>query len=261
MTTPPTRIEEAAAVLREAWNTRTPCRPVRDLLEPGDIDAAYAVQWINTELRIKAGERLAGRKIGLTARAVQQQFGIDQPDYGVLFDRDVWREDQPIGPGDAMQPRVEADAIVLERSITVPRPGVADLLRAAAYALPAIEVVGSRIANWDIKIQDTIADNASAQLVVLGGHPVPLDRLDLELCGMRLSVNGQTASIGIGAACLGNPLNAAAWLAARMAAVGLPLQAGDVIMTGALGPMVTARAGDTVEVRIGGLGALGCRFA
>jgi 2-keto-4-pentenoate hydratase len=187
MTTSPTRLEEAAAALREAWSTRTPCRPVRDLLEPGDIDAAYAVQRINTELRIKAGERLAGRKIGLTARAVQQQFGIDQPDYGVVFDRDVWREDQPIGPADAMQPRVEAEiAIVLERAITLPRPGVADILRSAAYALPAIEVVGSRIANWDIKIQDTIADNASAQLVVLGGHPVPLDRLDLELCGMKI---------------------------------------------------------------------------
>lgn len=255
-------VAEAAARLRTAWETRTPTAPVRTLLQPGDLAAAYAIQKTNVEARLNAGERAVGRKIGLTAKAVQQQLGVDQPDYGVLFDGDVFREDQVIVARDAMQPRAEAEvALVLCADLAMPRPSVADVIRATAYALPAIEIVGSRIAGWDINIQDTIADNASAQLIVLGGHPVPIDRLDLELCGMRMSVNGQTASIGIGAACLGNPLNAAAWLAAKMVEVGMPLKAGDIVMTGALGPMVAMKPGDAVEVRIAGLGMVGCRFA
>lgn len=255
-------VAEAAQRLRTAWDTRTPVAPIRTLLAPGDLDAAYAIQKLNVEARMRAGERPVGRKIGLTAKTVQQQLGVDQPDYGVIFDVDVYREDQVIGPRDAMQPRAEAEiALVLSADLAMPRPSVADVIRATAFALPAIEIVGSRIAGWDINIQDTIADNASAQRIVLGGHPVPIDRLDLELCGMRMSVNGQTASSGIGAACLGNPLNAAAWLAARMVEVGMPLSAGDIVMTGALGPMVAMKPGDAVEVRIAGLGVVSCCFA
>ena len=262
MKTSMNKVEEAARRLSEAWEHRAPTTPIRVLLEPGDIDAAYAVQRINAQARIAAGERVAGRKIGITAKAIQQQLGIDQPDYGVLFARDLLREDQPILPDDVMQPRVEGEvALVLEHPLAMERPSVSDVIRATAFALPAIEVLSSRIANWDIGIQDTIADNASAQAVALGGRPCLLRDLDLELGGMTMSKNGELVAFGVTAACLGNPLNAAAWLARRMVEVGLPLQAGDVVMTGALAPMVTVVGGDTVEVRIAGMGAVRAAFA
>lgn len=261
MTTSDERIQEAADRLYQAWQANVPCEPIRDLLEPGDIDAAYAVQKANTERRLAAGARLVGRKIGLTSRTVQQQLGIDECDSGVTFSDDVFREDEPIPANRVIQPMVEGEiALVLEEDLVGERPSVADVVRATAYCLPAIEVVDSRVRNWDIRIQDTIADNASAQFIVLGGSPVLLGKLDLELCGMLMERNGEAVSVGIGAACLGNPLNAAAWLAARMVRIGLPLRAGDVVLTGALGPFAKVACGDRVQVRIAGLGAVRSRF-
>ena len=261
MQTSKERIREAADRLHRARETNTPDEPVRTLLEPGDIAAAYAVQRINTERRLAAGARMIGRKVGLTTRTVQQQLGINECDSGVIFSDDVFREDEEIPAHRVIQPMVEGEiALVLERPLTGERPSVADVVRATAYCLPAIEVVDSRVRDWDIRIQDTIADNASAQFIVLGGRPVPLDRLDLELCGMLMERNGETVSIGIGAACLGNPLNAAAWLARRMVEEGLPLQAGDIVLTGALGPFAKVGRDDRVQVRIGGLGTVRTQF-
>ena len=152
-------------------------------------------------------------------------------------------------------------ALIIERDLTAERPTVADVIRATAFAVPAIEVVSSRIADWDIRIVDTIADNASFGLYVLGGPPRSLDGLDLRLCGMVMERRGEPISLGVGAACLGNPLNAAAWLARKMVEVGMPLQAGDVIMTGALGPMAPVAGGDVIEARISGLGSVRAVFA
>jgi 2-keto-4-pentenoate hydratase len=255
------KIQALARRIRDAYDKGVPCPPVRTELKPGDIDAAYAIQQANTDFWLKAGRRLVGRKIGLTAKAVQRQLGVDQPDYGMLF------ADMMIGDGEdipldrALQPRVEAEvALVLERDLTHEQPTVADVIMATAYAVPSIEVVGSRIANWDIKIQDTIADNASGALFVLGGPPRRLEGLDLRLCGMVMERRGEQISVGAGAACLGNPLNAAAWLARKMVEVGMPLRAGDVIMTGALGPMAAVAAGDVVEAKISGLGSVRAVF-
>jgi 2-keto-4-pentenoate hydratase len=255
------KIQALAKRIRDAYASGVPCKPVRDELKPGDIDAAYAIQQANTDFWLKGGRRLVGRKIGLTAKAVQRQLGVDQPDYGMLF------ADMLIGDGEdiplerAMQPRVEAEvALVLERDLTREQPTVAEIIMATAYAVPSIEVVGSRIANWDIKIQDTIADNASGALFVLGGPPRRLEGLDLRLCGMVMERRGEQISIGAGAACLGNPLNAAAWLARKMVEVGMPLKAGDVIMTGALGPMVAVAPGDVIEAKISGLGSVRAVF-
>src|SRR5690606_2028174 len=210
-------IQALARRIREAYDTGVPCAPIRDELTPGDIDAAYAIQQANTDFWLKSGRRLVGRKIGLTAKAVQRQLGVDQPDYGMLF------ADMMIGDGEeiplerVLQPKVEAEvALVLERDLAHEQPTVADVIMATAYAVPSIEVVGSRIANWDIKIQDTIADNASGALFVLGGPPRKLEGLDLRLCGMVMERRGDQISVGAGAACLGNPLNAAAWLARKM---------------------------------------------
>jgi 2-keto-4-pentenoate hydratase len=254
-------IEAAAKAIRTAWDTGTPCPPVRDSLPANDVDAAYAVQKINTDRWVAEGRRVNGRKIGLTAKAVQKQLGVDQPDYGMLFADMCYVDGEEMPVSRLMQPRVEAEvALVLERDLTHEQPTVADVVMATAYAVPAIEVVGSRIANWDIKIQDTIADNASGALFVLGGPPRRLEGLDLRLCGMVMERRGEQISVGAGAACLGNPLNAAAWLARKMVEVGMPLKAGDVIMTGALGPMAGVAPGDVVEAKISGLGSVRAVF-
>ncbi len=254
-------VSRLAERLRDAQTQRAPCAPLRNESHTADVDVAYAIQQENTAHWIRAGRAIAGRKIGLTSRAVQRQLGVDQPDYGVIFRDMVVGDSEPIASERVLQAKVEAEvALVLERDLLVEQPTVADVIRATAFALPAIEVVGSRIANWDIRAFDTIADNASCGLVVLGGPPQRLDGLDLRLCGMVLELRGEPVSVGAGVACLGSPLVAAAWLARKMSDVGTPLRAGDVVMTGALGPMVTVNEGDVFEARISGLGSVRAVF-
>ncbi|MFP3557051.1 fumarylacetoacetate hydrolase family protein [Paraburkholderia sp. SIMBA_049] len=239
--------------------------PVRDAIGAlgGDpLENAYRVQQINTQRQIGAGARLVGRKIGLTSRAVQLQLGVDQPDFGMLFDHMAYGDGEEIPFSRTQQPKVEAEiALVLEHDLLHERHTIADILRATAYALPSIEIVGSRIANWDIRLADTVADNASSGLFVLGSRPVTLDAFDIVGCGMVMERGGDQVSVGAGAACLGNPLNAAIWLANTMVRVGAPLRAGDIVMTGALGPMVAVRPGDAFVAQIEGLGAVRALFS
>ncbi|GAA4510594.1 2-keto-4-pentenoate hydratase [Actinoallomurus oryzae] len=255
-------VAKAAAVLEEAARTGTPCPPVRSLLPERDVEAAYAVQRRYVERGLAEGRRPVGRKIGLTSPAVQRQLGVGQPDFGVLFADMAVPEGRPIAPGRLLQPKVEAEvALVLGADLPHREPTVADLLRATAFALPALEIVDSRIADWDITIVDTVADNASCGLFVLGGTPVPLDRVDLRAVRMTLEKNGETVSRGTGADCLGSPLTAALWLASTLSGLGDPLRAGDVVLTGALGPMAVAAEGDEFTGRIEGLGTVTAAFA
>src|SRR3546814_165540 len=192
-----------------------------------------------TLFRSDVGRRLVGRKIGLTARSVQQALNIDQPDFGMLFADMEVPDGGTVGAGRLLQPRVEGEvAFVLGRDITVSDPTIADVIRAVDFLLPAIEIVDSRIAGWDLQIVDTIADNASSGLYVLGAEPRSLRDIDLRLCGMVLEKGGEPVSSGAGLACLGNPLQALRWLAHTMVKVGRPILAGDVVLSGALGPLV-----------------------
>ncbi len=255
------KLKQLAERLRAAHDSGVATEPIRDALPAGDLAAAYAVQKLNTQYWLRKGRRLIGRKIGLTSKAVQKQLGVDQPDYGMLFADMAMCDGEDVPLSKVLQPKVEGEvALVLERDLKKKDIGMTELISAVAYALPAIEIVGSRVANWNIKIQDTIADNASSGLFVLGNEPKKLDGLDLRLCGMVMEKRGDQVSIGAGAACLGNPLNAALWLARTMVEVGAPLKAGDVIMSGALGPMVTVSPGDVIEVRISGLGSVRTAF-
>jgi len=255
-------LQQAADLLWNAHRHAEPCLPVRELIGANDVAAAYAVQKINTERWLAQGRRLVGRKIGLTSKVVQKQLGVDQPDFGMLFADMCIADGEEVAAGRVMQAKVEAEiALVIERPLSHDRHTVADIISATAYALPAIEIVGSRIADWDIRLTDTIADNASSGLFVLGSRPVKLDAFDIIGCGMLMERRGDQVSAGTGAACLGNPLHAAVWLADMMAKVGSPLQPGDVVMTGALGPMVVAAAGDVFEANIEGLGSVRAAFS
>jgi len=252
-------IQEAADRLWQAQAEKRPCAPVRDLVS--DVDAAYAVQQKNTERWLQQGRRLVGRKIGLTSRAVQKQLGVDQPDFGMLFADMCAAEGELIDAGRILQAKIEAEiALIIERPLIHEKHTVADIIDATAYALPALEIVGSRIANWNIELSDTIADNASGGMFVLGSRPVKLSDFDIVRCGMLMERRGDQVSIGAGAACLGNPLHAAVWLADVMTRFGQPLQPGDIIMTGALGPMVAVSPGDVFDVQIEGLGRASASF-
>lgn len=255
------KIRQLADRIRIAHDSGVATDPIRDELAPGDLASAYAIQKINTQHWVKQGRRLVGRKIGLTSKSVQKQLGVDQPDYGMLYADMAFGDGEEVPLARVMQPKVEAEiALVLERDLKQKDLTMAELMSAVAYAVPAIEIVGSRIANWNIKIQDTIADNASSGLFVLGNEPKKLEGLDLRLCGMVMERRGDQISLGAGVACLGNPLIAALWLARTMAEVGAPLKAGDVIMSGALGPMAGVSPGDVVDVRISGLGSVRTAF-
>ena len=248
-------IGAAAARLLQAHETATPCAPVRDLLPEGDLEAAYAAQQINTMYWLEAGRRLVGRKIGLTSHAVQRQLGVDQPDYGMLFADMSFADAEPIPVSRTLQPKAEGEiAFVIGRDLDGEQLVLPEVIAAIDYALPAIEVVGSRVADWNIQIVDTIADNASSGLFVLGSRPVPLSAFDPRLCGMVLERRGDPVSTGAGAACLGNPLTAALWLARKMVEVGSPLKEGDIVLSGSLGPLVPVEAGDVLELRVHGVG-------
>lgn len=251
-------VARAAAELRLAAQTGNLCAPIRGILgTETDIDAGYAVQDLNTARGIADGRRVSGRKIGITSKAVMEQIGVDQPDFGTLFADMEYGDGIEVEYGRLLQPRAEAEiALVLDRDLDKDQHTFNDIIRATAYALPSIEIVDSRVADWDIRIVDTVADNASCGLYVLGSRPVTLDRIDLRSVPMTMTINGEEVSSGLGAACLGHPLQAARWLADTLYARGIPLQAGDVVMTGALGPMRPLAAGDAVTASFGDLGTV-----
>ncbi|PTQ73539.1 2-keto-4-pentenoate hydratase [Celeribacter persicus] len=258
-----TNIQKAADQLWKAWEEGVPAEPIRGLLDEGDVDAAYAVQEINTKRWLGGEERvLSGRKIGLTSVAVQKQLGVDQPDYGMLFADMEYMDGEEIPMSAVQQPKVEAEiAYIVAAPLTGGHITMVDLMASIGYVVPALEIVGSRVKDWDIRITDTIADNASSGLYVLGQTPKRPGDFDPRLCGMVMTRNNEPVSVGAGAACMGSPLNASLWLARTMAKAGRPLGPGDVILSGALGPFVAAAPSDVFEARINGLGSVRAAFA
>lgn len=254
-------IDAAAERLNHAASSGEPCDPVRDLIGSDDVTAAYLVQEILNSERLNSGSVIVGRKIGLTSKAVQAQLGVDRPDFGMLFDDMAYSADAVIAAERVLQPRVEAEIAFVLREDLVDRPFDADRVRRATdYVVAALEVCGSRINNWDISFADTVADNASAGAYVLGNRKVPIADLDLTEVSMTMSIDGTQVSEGTGAACLGDPVAAVVWLAETASDLGRPLRAGQVVLSGALGPMRTVAAGQSVTATLTGLGSVSASF-
>ncbi|MFI9596428.1 2-keto-4-pentenoate hydratase [Nonomuraea sp. NPDC052265] len=257
----PSALAAAVERLAGAAASGVPCAPVRDLIGRDDLAAAYAVQAALTASRLAAGARVVGRKIGLTSAAVQRQLGVDQPDLGVLFDDMAYADGDTIPAGRVLQPRAEAEIAFVLGSDLADGPLDAPQVRdAIAYGVAAIEICGSRIAGWDISFGDTVADNASSGAYVLGTERRTLDEFEPVDVVMSMSVGGEEVSTGTGAACLGDPIEAVVWLARTTRDLGEPLRAGQVVLSGALGPMRPVAAGDTVIATLSGLGRVTVGF-
>jgi 2-oxopent-4-enoate hydratase len=257
-----TALAKLAEALAHAKETRQPLSPLTEMQPSLSLEGAYVVSEITLTNWLRQGKgKLTGKKIGLTSRAVQKQLGVAEPDFGYLTSDMNVPLGETISRASLLQPKVEGEvAFVLKKDLMGPGLTVADVIRATDFILPCIEVIDSRVKDWKIKIQDTVADNASSARYVLGTKPVRLGSLDLRLAGMALRVNGEVLSTGCGAACLDHPALAVAWLGNTLGAHGVSLKAGEVILSGAFGPVVPVSAEDHVEVSISGLGSVHCFF-
>lgn len=255
-----TNVQPATERLDLAQQTLTPCPPVRDLIGT-DAEAAYAVQRAGIAKRVAAGATIVGRKVGLTSAAVQAQIGVDQPDFGVLLDDMGFPDGASVSTHGLLQAKVEAEvAFVLGADLADGDLDDAQVRAAVARVVPAIEIVDSRIAAWDITFADTVADNGSSALYVLGNAWKTLDEVEPVEVEMTMTRNGEVVSTGNGAACLGDPLEALRWLAVQASRFGDPLRAGHLILSGALGPFVPFAPGDRVVASISGFAPLSVEF-
>jgi len=254
--------EAAAAALATAERDRAPIGPLTAEWPDLDVTDAYEIQLVNAGERQAAGGVVRGHKVGLTSRAMQQMLGVDEPDYGHLFADMFVSEGAVLAADDFCHPRVEIEvAFVLNETLRGPGVTVADVLRATAFVLPAIEIIDSRVRDWKITLPDTIADNASSARVVLGGNPTAPERIDLRLLGCTLRRNGEIVETGASGAALGNPATAVAWLAEKLGQFDMTLEAGHVVMPGACTRAVDVVAGDVIRGDFDQLGTVSVAFA
>jgi 2-oxopent-4-enoate/cis-2-oxohex-4-enoate hydratase len=254
-------IEQLGTELYQALVDAKTVRPLTERHPDITIEDAYQIQKQLMKLRLAAGERVIGKKIGVTSKAVMNMLGVYQPDFGYLTDGMVYNEGQAIPMSRLIQPKAEGEiAFVLKKTLKGPGISSADVLAATEGVMACFEIVDSRIHDWKIKIQDTVADNASCGVFVLGDRLVDPRDVDLNTCGMVLEKNGDIVATGAGAAALGAPANAVAWLANTLGRLGIALEAGEVVMSGSLAIMVPVAAGDNLRVTIGGIGSCSVRF-
>jgi 2-oxopent-4-enoate hydratase len=256
-----TRLADLATQLQVAERAREPIAPLTVTDPDLSVTDAYRIQQINVDARIAAGGTVRGQKIGLTSVAMQEQLGVDEPDFGALFADMFVEEGKAIPVAELIQPRVEAEiAFVMAEELCGPGVSSIDALRAVAGALPAIEVIDSRVVDWQIGLPDTVADNASCARIVCGGKLTPIERLDLRLLGMVVTVNGAIAATGAGAAVFGNPITCVAWLANKLGEFGVALKPGDLVLAGSLHAALPVAAGDSIRAEVAELGSVTTRF-
>lgn len=254
--------QQLADELWEADRTAIPIAPLTERYPDLVVEDAYAIQTINIDRRVAGGERIIGRKVGLTSAPMQKLLGVDEPDFGVLTDQMFVEDGDLISLNRLVQPRVEAElAFLMETDLAGPGVTTAGALRAIAGALPAVEIVDSRVADWKIKLVDTVSDNASSGLLVVGGRMRKVEDLDLRLLGVVVSRHGEVIDTGAGAAALGNPARCVAWLANKLGSLGSGLKAGDIVLPGAVHKMVAVEPGDVFRADFAHLGGVTVRFS
>jgi 2-keto-4-pentenoate hydratase len=258
---PKRQIAALAEQIYRAEKSRTAIAPLTEAHPDLTVPEAYQIQLAYVGRRLADGAKVVGKKIGLTSQAIQQQLGVDQPDYGHLFDTMLVPEGEPVRASELIQARIEVEvAFVLGKDLRGPGVDFAQALAATRFVIPAFEIIDSRIENWRIKLQDTVADNGSSARYVLGGRPTPVENVDLRLVGMILEKNGTVVASGLGAASLGHPARAVAWLANALAAADVPLLADEVILSGSLGAAISIEPGDVFHATIGELGCVSARI-
>jgi 2-oxopent-4-enoate/cis-2-oxohex-4-enoate hydratase len=261
MTLDPNIIQRHGDELYDALIAGTTIPNLRERAAGITIVDSYHIQARLVERRISAGETVVGKKIGVTSKAVQDAIGVFEPDFGILTSAMAYDDGATIDLATLIQPRAEAEiAFVLKKDLKGPGVTAADVLAATDHVRACFEIVDSRINKWDIKIEDTVADNASCGVYVLGAERADPRDVDLALAGMLVKKNGEVAVTGVGAAVQGSPLNAVAWLANTLGRLGMPFLAGETILSGSLGPMFDFGAGDSLTVRIGGIGSCSVSF-
>ncbi|MGB0664355.1 MAG: 2-oxopent-4-enoate hydratase [Pontibacterium sp.] len=255
-------IERCGDELYEALVSKTPVKPLTERFEGITLEDAYHISLRMVERRVEAGAKIIGKKIGVTSKAVQNMLNVHQPDFGFLTDDMAFSQGEEMKISDTLiAPKAEGEvAFVLKKDLMGPGVTNADVLAATDFVMPCFEVVDSRIENWQIKIQDTVADNASCGLFILGDTAVSPEDIDLSTCGMVVEKNGEIISTGAGAAALGSPVTCVTWLANTLGEFGIPLKAGEVILSGSLVPLEPVKAGDFMTVSIGGIGSASVRF-
>ena len=255
------KIQQYGDELYQSLLDRQPVTPLTDREADITIEDAYQIQLRMIQRRLDAGEHVVGKKIGVTSKVVMDMLKVNQPDFGHLLSGMVYNEGQPISVSTMIAPKAEAEvAFILARDLEGPGVTAADVLRATDCVMPCFEIVDSRIKDWKIKIQDTVADNASCGVLTLGGLRKSPRDLDLALAGMVLEKNGEIISTSCGASVQGSPVNAVAWLANTLGRLGIGLKAGDIILSGSQSPLVPVVAGDSLYCSVGGLGGTSVRF-
>jgi 2-oxopent-4-enoate/cis-2-oxohex-4-enoate hydratase len=247
------KIQHYGDELYQSLISRVPVEPLTNREADITIDDAYQIQLRMIERQLQDGQIVVGKKIGVTSKVVM--------DFGHLLSGMVFNEGEAVDTSKMIAPKAEAEvAFILARDLTGPGVTAADVLRATDCVMPCFEIVDSRIKDWKIKIQDTVADNASCGVFTLGGTRKSPRNLDLALAGMVLDKNGEIISTSCGASVQGSPVNAVAWLANTLGRLGISLKAGDVILSGSQSPLVPVKAGDSLHCSVGGLGSTSVRF-
>jgi len=254
-------IERLGDELYQALVKREVLVPLTERHPDITIEDAYRIQQRMIARRLEAGERIVGKKIGVTSKAVMNMLGVYQPDFGMLTDGMLYNEGEAIPANTLIQPKAEGEiAFVLKKDLKGPGVTAADVLAATEGVMTCFEIVDSRIRDWKIRIQDTVADNASCGVFVLGDSLVDPRKVDLNTCGMVLEKNGEIVVTGAGAATMAHPVNAMVWLANMLGSLGIALKAGDIVLSGAMGAMVPVARGDNLRMTIGGIGGCSVRF-
>lgn len=257
----PDKIQRYGDELYASLLSRQPVEPLTNREPEITLDDAYRIQLRMIQRRLDAGETVVGKKIGVTSQVVMDMLGVNQPDFGHLLSGMVFNEGEPVDTGRLIAPKAEAEvAFILARDLTGPGVTAADVLRATDCVMPCFEIVDSRIRDWKIKIQDTVADNASCGVLTLGGVRKSPRHIDLALAGMVLDMNGEIISTSTGAAVQGSPVNSVVWLANTLGRLGIGLKAGEIILSGSQSPLIPVKAGDNLNCSVGGLGSTSVRF-